>query len=169
VDTVTVTATDPAAGVTRIISNGESGAARGALDAAIGLGIEHGGWCVKGRGAEDGLVPERYQLEESFSPTPAVAVQRNVVDADGTAVFAVSEGGEQGADGVDARRFCRQRARPVRVVDLGRAAEEAPRFRDWLDEHRIATLHIAGPTEGASPGLAERVRAFLVAALSARE
>lgn len=51
--------------VEKIISGGQTGADRGGLDAAIALGIPHGGWCPKGRRAEDGKVPKRYRLRET--------------------------------------------------------------------------------------------------------
>jgi hypothetical protein len=53
--------------VTKIISGGQTGADRAALDAAIIHGIPCGGWCPKIRRAEDGPIPERYPLKETTS------------------------------------------------------------------------------------------------------
>lgn len=53
--------------IERVISGGQTGADRGGLDAAIDLGLPHGGFCPKGRRAEDGVIPGRYQLEETES------------------------------------------------------------------------------------------------------
>ncbi len=52
----------------KIISGGQTGVDRGALDAAIALDFEHGGWCPLGRLAEDGQIPDRYRLDETDSP-----------------------------------------------------------------------------------------------------
>jgi hypothetical protein len=53
--------------VRKIVSGGQTGVDRGALDAAIVLGIEHGGWCPRGRRAEDGIIPARYEQRETDS------------------------------------------------------------------------------------------------------
>ena len=71
----------------RIISGGQTGVDRGALEAAIALGIPHGGWCPLGRSAEDGVIPARYQLQETDSPQYAVRTEWNVRDADGTLIL----------------------------------------------------------------------------------
>lgn len=73
--------------IVRIISGGQTGADRAALDAAIACGVPHGGWCPKGRLAEDGQIPERYHLQESGSEEYAVRTRRNVEAADLTVVF----------------------------------------------------------------------------------
>ena len=49
----------------KIVSGGQTGADRAALDFAIGHGIPHGGWCPKGRKAEDGPIDPRYELTET--------------------------------------------------------------------------------------------------------
>src|SRR5690606_31296737 len=71
-----------------IISGGQTGVDRAALDAALALGIEHGGWCPLGRWAEDGRIPERYRLRETNSPDYAVRTCRNVDEADATLIVA---------------------------------------------------------------------------------
>ena len=65
----------------KIISGGQTGVDRGALDAAIALGIPHGGWCPRGRRAEDGRIPDRYEVSETDSPEYAVRTNL-VVDLD---------------------------------------------------------------------------------------
>jgi hypothetical protein len=149
--------------LTRIISAGEAGAERGALDAAIELGIAHGGWCVKGRRAQDGVIDARYALDESFSPTPAVALQRNVVDGDGTVVFVDTDPGRASLP-TRAVNFCIQRRKPALVVNL-RVSRDPQGFLAWVARNGVKTLHVTGEREDAAPGLAELVRAFLVASL----
>ena len=71
----------------KIVSGGQTGADRAALDWAISRGVPHCGWCPKGGRAEDGPIPARYCLEESGSANYLVRTERNVVDSDGTVIF----------------------------------------------------------------------------------
>src|SRR3954462_12829698 len=79
-----------------IVSGGQTGADRAALDWAIANGIRHGGWCPRGRLAEDGVIPDFYKLRETVSTEYAVRTERNICDSDGTVIFTV---GEQWAGG----------------------------------------------------------------------
>jgi hypothetical protein len=71
----------------KIISGGQTGVDRAALDAAIEVGIAHGGWCPLGRLAEDGRIPDCYQLCETDSPEYAVRTERNVAESDATLIL----------------------------------------------------------------------------------
>src|SRR4030042_6079458 len=71
----------------KILSGGQTGADRSALDVAIALGISHGGWCPRGRLAEDGRIPDRYQLRETDYREYAVRTEQNVVDSDATLIL----------------------------------------------------------------------------------
>ncbi len=73
----------------RIVSGGQTGVDRAALDVAIARRLPHGGWCPRGRRAEDGAVPARYALREHASPDYAARTERNVVDSDATLVLAI--------------------------------------------------------------------------------
>ena len=66
---------------TAIVSGGQTGVDRAALDVAIAIGIEHGGWCPAGRLAEDGSVPSRYELRETDSAEYPVRTELNVIDS----------------------------------------------------------------------------------------
>ena len=79
-----------ARGLTKIVSGGQTGVDRGALDAAIAAGLAHGGWCPRGRRAEDGVMPRRYNLRETPSVRYAVRTAWNVRDSDGTLVLILS-------------------------------------------------------------------------------
>lgn len=70
-----------------IISGGQTGADRGGLDAAIQLGVDHDGWCPKGRLAEDGVIPERYKLRETETREYKERTRRNVDWANVTIIF----------------------------------------------------------------------------------
>src|SRR5229473_8136967 len=76
--------------VQRIISGGQTGADRAALDWAIENGVPHGGWCPKGRLAEDGRIDIRYQLQEAPSSGYPQRTEWNVRDSDGTVIFSIA-------------------------------------------------------------------------------
>lgn len=141
----------------RIVSGGQTGVDRGALDAAMALGIAHGGWCPKGRKAEDGVIPPEYQLCENESPEYAARTERNVLESDATLILCCGEltGGTALTLGL-AQRY----GRPYLVVDLGRPS--LGRVRRWLAKVRPATLNIAGPRESTAPGVAEQTRKWLI-------
>ena len=99
----------------KIISGGQTGVDRGALDAAIALDIPHGGSCPKGRLAEDGRIPDRYLLTETDSREYFVRTERNILDSDATLILChghISGGTEF------TLRMAEQHGRPVKVVDL---------------------------------------------------
>jgi len=141
----------------RIVSGGQTGVDRGALDAAIELGIEHGGWCPRGRLAEDGAIPLMYKLEETAATAYAVRTAQNVIDSDGTLILyrdLLSGGTEL------TRRLALRYDRPLLQIDLKDDPTVQP-VRDWLTEHRIVTLNVAGPRESTSPGIEAAAKAFV--------
>jgi hypothetical protein len=141
----------------KIVSGGQTGVDRAALDAAIALGIPHGGWCPKGRLAEDGAIPPRYRLSETESPEYAVRTERNVRDSDATLILCLG----LPAGGTELTlRLAELWGKPYLVVDLDRPPDfEAARC--WLAETRPAVLNVAGPRESQSRGIAARAEAFL--------
>jgi hypothetical protein len=147
--------------VRRIVSGGQTGVDRAALDVAIELGLDHGGWCPAGRRAEDGPIDEIYRLTETDSPEYAARTERNVLDSDGTLIICPDEptGGT-----VLTLRLARRHGKPVLVVSpTGRGAAEAA--RKWLSENAVGVLNVAGPRESTSPGVGKRAREFLVRVL----
>ncbi len=145
----------------KIISGGQTGVDRAALDAAIELGIAHGGWCPQGRLAEDGRIPDCYQLRETDSPEYAVRTERNVVEGDATLILFRG----QIAGGTELTlRLAQRHGRPHISVDLDAAPEPAG-LRRWLDEQRVKVLNVAGPRESQSPGIGTLSREFLARVL----
>lgn len=143
----------------KIVTGGQTGVDRGALDAAIALGIPHGGWCPRGRLAEDGRIPPHYRLTETDSPEYRVRTERNVVDSDGTLILCRG----QPAGGTELTRQLAQRHRkPCLVVDLDQPPSPE-RIRRWIARHRLRVLNVAGPRESQSPGIAVQARAMLEA------
>lgn len=143
--------------VRRIVSGGQTGVDRAALDVAIELQIAHDGWCPRGRLAEDGTIPLRFRLQETDSATPAVRTRRNVRDSDGTLIISSLPL----TDGTALTERCAHELdRPVLVV--GPDDELAPmRIRRWLIEHSIETLNVAGPRASQSPGIQNAAAALL--------
>ena len=140
-----------------IVSGGQTGVDRGALDAAIALGIPHGGRCPRGRLAEDGRIPSRYRLAESHSPLYRVRTEENVLDGDATLILA--RGPLTGGTRLT-RHLARKHGKPCLVVDLT-AADPEP-VRRWLAAQAVSKLNVAGPRESQSPGIAAAARQFLV-------
>jgi hypothetical protein len=141
----------------KIVSGGQTGVDRAALDAAIELNVPHGGWCPRGRLAEDGRIPDCYRLRETDSPEYAFRTEQNVLDSDATLILyrgRIAGGTEL------TLRMARQHDRPHLVVDLDAAVEPAEVHR-WLEEQAVETLNIAGPRESQSPGIGEMAREFL--------
>jgi hypothetical protein len=138
----------------KLISGGQTGVDRAALDVAIALGIPHGGWCPAGRLAEDGRIPAHYQLEETDAPEYHVRTERNVREADGTLV--ICAGPPTGGTALTCR-LARTYAKPLLVWNLDGDLDAAA-VRQWLRDHAIATLNVAGPRESTTPGIYARAR-----------
>jgi len=144
-----------------IISGGQTGVDRGALDAAIELGLPHGGWCPAGRKAEDGVIPDRYTLQETDSPEYHVRTERNVIDSDGTLIL---YRGELSGGTKLTHRFAVQHRRPFLLIDLAQEVSPAE-IRAWIAENRITRLNVAGPRESSEPGIAQQTKQLLRAVL----
>src|SRR5208282_1479493 len=76
----------------KIMSGGQTGVDRAALEWALANGIPHGGWCPKGRKAEDGVIPIRFHLKETGSENYSMRTRRNVRDSGGTVIFSKESG-----------------------------------------------------------------------------
>jgi hypothetical protein len=145
----------------KIVSGGQSGVDRAALDVALELGIECGGWCPAGRWAEDGPVPARYPLRETPSADTAQRTEWNVRDSDGTLLL-TSGGASPGTDLT--RDIARRLGRPVFSWPVD-ATEDVGLFRRWLQVYGVHTLNVAGPRESEAPGIYDRARRILRACL----
>jgi len=135
--------------IEKIISGGQTGVDRAALDVALAMGIDCGGWCPKGRRAEDGAIPSRYPLAETASPAYSQRTKRNVRDSDATLIL--SRGQPRGGT-LLTQRTAVELGKPCLSIDLGAPAALAE-IRDWLDRHAVGVLNVAGPRESQSPGI----------------
>ncbi len=148
----------------KIISGGQTGVDRAALDVASELGALCGGWCPRGRRAEDGTIPEHYPLRETPSSDYVERTEWNVRDADATLVL--THGAPTGGTALTVE-LARQYDKPCRIVDLGeRSAAEPEETRRWLGHIHPRTLNVAGPRERGHPGIYQKAREFLLALLS---
>lgn len=125
----------------KIVSGGQTGVDRAALDVAIHCSLEHGGWCPKGRRAEDGIIDDNYHLQETESADYIERTRQNVEDSDGTLIL--NTGKLEGGTAMTLR-FAEQAGKPVLVCDpLDKG--EVTVAREWIIENNIYLLNIAGP------------------------
>jgi len=143
--------------LSRIVSGGQTGVDRAALDAAMEAGIPVGGWCPAGRLAEDGPIPVRYPLDEDDSSDYASRTERNVADSDATLVLNLGELAGGTALTVE---FARRYRRPLLVVQLDVSGDPAP-VVSWLRDNDIRVLNVAGPRESKRPGVYQTVLGFM--------
>ena len=145
----------------RIVSGGQTGVDRAALDVAIECGLEHGGWCPQGRLAEDGFIPARYRLQETISADYPPRTEQNVLDSDGTLILYIKRlyGGTQLTYALAERH-----GKPCLLVDLS-SPLQAGEVRQWLCHQAIRALNVAGPRESTSPGIGQLAAEYLQAVL----
>jgi hypothetical protein len=151
--------------ISRIVSGGQTGADRAALDVAIELGVDYGGWCPAGGWAEDlvdppGLLAVYPELTATTDPDPATRTRLNVRDSDATLIVwdgrTPSPGTQLTID------VARELGRPFLVTD-----GDVGRTQAWLDELPAPiVLNVAGPRESNCPGTYARTAALLLGVLT---
>ena len=127
--------------IEKIISNGQAGAARAALDWAINHNLPHGGWCPKGRKALDGVLDERYLLEETPNAHHLVSKKWNIRDSDGTLVFTLER--ELHGDALKAFEIAAEFEKP-RLHIAGASEQTGADLLAFVEEHDIRILNVAG-------------------------
>ena len=145
----------------KIISGGQTGVDRAALDWALAHKVPHGGWCPRGRRAEDGVIPRRYRLRETWSSAYAVRTRQNVEEADATVVFTATgdlRGGTRWTV-----EIAKQFGKPWlwlagSKLEIG---EAAARLTEFIGEHEVRVLNVAGPRGSEQPEAARFARAVL--------
>ncbi|HEY4373567.1 MAG TPA: putative molybdenum carrier protein [Burkholderiales bacterium] len=146
--------------ISRVISGCETGVSRAALDWAIWRRLAHGGWCPRGRRAEDGRLDPRYLLAETASDGDLESIARNVLESDATLI--INREDLEG-DALEAKKAADAAGRPCLVLqlegqDLAPLVEAAAQ---WMRAHPIRCLNIAGPRESERPRIYRLTRLFL--------
>ena len=136
--------------IQKIISGGQTGADRAALDIALELGIDCGGWCPRGRKAEDGVIPERYPLRQTLSPGYRQRTELNVADSDGTLICNT---GELTGGTLYTRNIAYLKGKPHLVLSLDAldSVDASNEAAEWIQSHHIKILNVAGPRSSTSP------------------
>ena len=141
----------------KIISGGQTGVDRAALDVALELGIPCGGYCPKGRKAEDGPIDQKYPLQKTGSGDYRVRTEMNVKESDGTLIL--SKGKPTGGT-VLTVRMAAKHSKPCIVVDLDKE-NDFDSVRQWIRDNNITVLNIAGPRGSKNPAIYEQAVDFL--------
>lgn len=155
--------------IQKIISGGQTGVDQAALKFAITNDIPYGGWCPKGRKAENGIIPAEYLLRETDSEDYSERTKLNIRDSDGTLILvpgipiAVTDGTLLTIQEAEDRK------KPFLIVDLFKRQEFFDLIKNWVTENNIKMLNIAGPRESQSPGLHELSLKFLEEIIVDRE
>lgn len=127
-----------------IISGGQSGVDRAALDAAIDMGVEHGGWCPRGRLAEDGQIGGKYCLKETAATDYETRTEKNVIASDGTLVICRHE---PNVGTLLTILLCAKHGKPVLWIRPKHKATriDVRKAESWIKKNKISTLNCAGP------------------------
>ena len=137
----------------KIISGGQTGADRAALDVAIRHGMPHGGWCPKGRKAEDGPLGGQYQLIETPSASYLQRTEWNVRDSEGTVVFTLAPNASGGS--LRTIEIATMYGKPcLHLAKSGRSGEvPALLLQRFVEQQVIRILNVAGSRESKEPGI----------------
>ena len=142
-----------------IVSGGQTGVDRAALDFALERGYRCGGWCPAGRKAEDGVLAEKYPLRQTASDGYRQRTKLNIFDTDGTLILNT---GELTGGTLATKTMAERYGKPVLVVQLDQADDASTDdVRHWLQRNLINVLNIAGPREGKRPGIYKQSLDFL--------
>jgi hypothetical protein len=138
----------------KIVSGGQTGADRVALDWALARGVECGGWCPKGRKAEDGPIDPKYPLKETPSAAYLHRTEWNVRDGDATVLFSILPTLSGGSKRT--MEFASAHKKPCLHLCAGDEAA-AEKLKAFVEEHRVKILDVAGPRASKEPGVREFV------------
>ncbi len=137
--------------IEKLISGGQTGADRAPLDVAIRHGFPHGGWCPKGRKAEDGPIGGQYILFETPSASYLQRTEWNTRDTDGTVVFTLSKNATGGS--LRTIEFARKHKKPCAHISKAGNYQPAEALQRFVSEHGIKRLNVAGSRETKEPGI----------------
>jgi hypothetical protein len=143
----------------KLVSGGQTGADRAALDFAREHDVPHGGWCPKGRRAEDGPIDLRYQLLETPSADYQQRTEWNVQQSDGTVIFSIGDRLSGGS--LDTLNFAQQHEKPWIYLSAARNEDAPRRLWKFIEDNHIQVLNVAGPRASEEPEVGRFVTAAL--------
>jgi hypothetical protein len=135
----------------KIVSGGQTGVDRAALDWAIMNHVPHGGWCPKGRLAEDGPIPECYLLQETPSADSRQRTEWNVRDSDGTVILSLGPNLTGGSELT--RQLARKLGKPLLHLCQSNSTLPGAAFIQFIRDRQIHTLNVAGPKASEESGI----------------
>jgi len=143
----------------KIVSGGQTGADRAAFDWAIENDIPHGGWCPRGRLAEDGIIPDFYRMQETVSTEYAVRTERNVSESDGTVIFTIGKALTGGSK--DTATISTRLKKPWMHISKVDSIDPPEELRLFIKAHHIKVLNVAGTRASKEPLIGDFVKATL--------
>jgi predicted Rossmann fold nucleotide-binding protein DprA/Smf involved in DNA uptake len=143
--------------IQKIVSGGQTGVDRAALDVALELGIPCGGWCPRGRQAVDGVIPEKYPLQETETRNYDERTRLNVLDSDGTLIL--NTGALSGGTAYTAE-VARANDKPLLVIPMDETSGPGDVI-EWIAQDNVRVLNVAGPREQGHPGIHDLAAGFL--------
>ena len=150
--------------IKKIISGGQTASDLAALDVAIKLGIEHGGWITRGRTTDAGPLPERYNLQELPADNYSNCIERNVIDSLGTLIIYYDK---LSGDLLEAERATLRHKHQLLGIDLNQtvAFKAASLVHDWIQLRHIDVLYVIGPSASINPGIGKHTELIVEGAL----
>lgn len=155
--------------ITKIASGGQTGAERGALDAAIEINIPHGGWCPKGRLAEDGIIPEKYQLMETDFCDSQDNTEQNIVESHFTLLFSCRDVSERLEHVID---LCEKHGKEFLLIDMEESGDDEMMeeilaimaHSDLKNKYPpdFPVINVVGTEESKAPGIQGRVKKIML-------
>lgn len=146
--------------IKKIISGGQTGADRAALDTAIKFNIDHGGWLPLGRCAEDGVLNDNYQMQEMPTDSYPKRTEQNVKESHATLI--ITRGPLTGGS-LLTKKLAASHKKPCAHINLMNMDEfeAAVVLNSFIKDYGVEVLNVAGPRASSDPGIYRDVKAIL--------
>jgi hypothetical protein len=127
------------------------------------MDVHHTGWCPLNRRAEDGRIPDQYQLTESRSEGYLLRTEINVCFAGATIIFTY---GPMTGGSKKTLEFITRQSKPYMWIDLHNEGEYAPAIVQFIHDNQVTFLNIAGNRESKAPGIQQKVKTIMMQVLA---